>query len=73
MAKPSKVKRKSTWSWGYQRSGLMRLKALGYDTVDKIKALEKPGKLHQEMMGYRKKNKLEIGTVTMEQVSEWIS
>ena len=48
------------------------LKALGYDTVDKIKALEKPGKLHQEMMGYRKKNKLEIGTVTMEQVSEWI-
>jgi len=49
------------------------LKALGYDTVDKIKALEKPGKLHQEMMGYRKKNKLEIETVTIEQVSEWIS
>ena len=48
------------------------LKALGYDTIDKIKALEKPGKLHQEMMGYRKKNKLEIGTVTMEQVSSWI-
>ncbi len=49
------------------------LQALGYDTVDKIKALEKPGKLHQEMMGYRKKNKLEIGTVTMEQVAVWIS
>ncbi len=49
------------------------LKALGYDTIDKIKELEKPGKLHQEMMGYRKKNKLEIGTVTMEQVAEWIS
>jgi lysyl-tRNA synthetase, class II len=49
------------------------LKALGYDTVDKIKALEKPGKLHQEMMGYRKKNKLEISTVTMEKVNEWIS
>ena len=49
------------------------LKALGYYTVDKIKTLEKPGKLHQEMMGYRKKNKLEIGTVTMEQVTEWIS
>jgi len=25
------------------------------------------------MMGYRKKNKLEIITVTMEQVAEWIS
>ena len=49
------------------------LKALGYDTVDKIKALEKPGKLHQEMMGYRKKNKLEIGTVTMEQVGAWLA
>ena len=49
------------------------LQALGYTTIDKIKALEKPGKLHQEMMGYRKKNKLEIGTVTMEQVSEWLS
>ena len=49
------------------------LQKLGYTTIDMIKALEKPGKLHQEMMGYRKKNKLEIGTVTMEQVAEWIS
>jgi lysyl-tRNA synthetase class 2 len=49
------------------------LQALGYDTVDKIKVLEKPGRLHQEMMGYRKKNKLDIGTVTMEQVTEWIN
>ena len=48
------------------------LQKLGYTTIEKIKVLEKPGKLHQEMMGYRKKNKLEIGTVTMEQVSEWI-
>ena len=49
------------------------LKALGYDTIAKIKELEKPGKLHQEMMGYRKKNKLEIRTVTMEDVAGWIS
>ena len=49
------------------------LQALGYTTVDKIKELEKPGKLHQEMMGYRKKNKLEIDTVTVEDVSSWIS
>ena len=49
------------------------LMELGYDSVDKIKALEKPGRLHQEMMGYRKKNKLDIGTITIEEVTEWIS
>ena len=48
------------------------LQKLGYTTVDKIKELEKPGKLHQEMMGYRKKNRLEIPTVTMEDVNSWI-
>ena len=49
------------------------LQKLGYTTIDKIKELEKPGKLHQEMMGYRKKNKLEIGTVTMEDVAGWLA
>ncbi len=48
------------------------LQLLGYDTLEKLKAVEKPGKLHQEMMGYRKKHKLEIGTVTLEEVTEWI-
>ncbi len=48
------------------------LQMLGYTTIDKLKEVEKPGKLHQEMMGYRKKNKLEIGIVTMEQVSSWV-
>ncbi len=47
--------------------------ALGYDTVKKLKEVEKPGKLHQEMMGYRKKNKLDIDTLTIDQVAEWIS
>ena len=28
------------------------LMGTGYDSLDKIKALEKPGHLHQEMMGY---------------------
>jgi len=41
--------------------------------MDKIKALENPGRLRQEMMVYLKKNKLDIGTVTLEQVAEWIS
>jgi lysyl-tRNA synthetase class 2 len=49
------------------------LQKLGYTTIEKLKEVEKPGKLHQEMMGYRKKNKLEIGTITMEDVNSWIS
>jgi len=48
------------------------LVALGYNTVEKLKEVEKPGKLHQEMMGYRKKNKLDINTLTLDQVAEWI-
>ncbi|MBN2212763.1 MAG: lysine--tRNA ligase [Bacteroidales bacterium] len=47
------------------------LQKLGYTTVEKLLKVEKPGKLHQEMMGYRKKNKLEISTITLEEVSNW--
>jgi lysyl-tRNA synthetase class 2 len=49
------------------------LQKLGYTTIAKLKELEKPGKLHQQMMGYRKKNKLEIDTVTIEQVGAWLN
>jgi len=48
------------------------LQKLGYTTIDKLKEVEKPGKLHQEMMGYRKKNKLEIGKVSIEDVIGWL-
>jgi hypothetical protein len=34
--------------------------------------MEKPGRLHQKMMGYRKKNKLEIGTVSVDDVAYWL-
>ncbi len=49
------------------------LQKLGYTTVDKLKKLEKPGKLHQELCGYNKKNKLGFANPTMEQVNSWIS
>ena len=58
---------------GIPEEWVEHLMVLGYDSVDKIKAEDKPGRLHQKMMGYRKKNKLDIGTVTMEQVADWIS
>jgi hypothetical protein len=34
--------------------------------------VEKHTRLHQEMMGFRKKNKLDIRTVTPEEVKAWI-
>ena len=46
--------------------------ALGYDTVDKLKALEKPGKLANDLNGYKKKNKLDLPGLSPEQVGEWI-
>ncbi|HBH47921.1 MAG TPA: lysine--tRNA ligase [Bacteroidales bacterium] len=49
------------------------LHALGYKTVDSIKALEKPGKLHQEVCGYNKKNKLGLTNPTQDDVKNWIS
>lgn len=58
---------------GIPEEWVEHLEKLGYTTVEKIKAVEKPGKLHQEMMGYRKKNKLEIATVTVDDVAKWIA
>ena len=49
------------------------LQTLGYKTLESIKVFEKPGKLHQELCGYNKKNKLELKNPTQEEVAEWIS
>lgn len=49
------------------------LQKLGFTTVDRIKALEKPGKLHQDLCGYNKKNKLGLSNPSMAEVSNWIS
>ena len=48
------------------------LQKMGYPTIEKLKEVEKHTRLHQDMMGYRKKNKLEIGTVTPDEVKDWI-
>ncbi len=48
------------------------LNKLGYLTIEDLKTVEKHTKLHQEMMGYRKKNKLDIGTVSPDVVKEWL-
>ena len=49
------------------------LRRLGYTNIEKLKAVKKPGKLHYEMMGYRKKSKLEIRTATLDDVCGWLA
>lgn len=48
------------------------LKALGFTTVAKLKEVEKPGKLANDLNGYKKKNKLDLPGLSPEAVSDWI-
>ena len=45
---------------------------LGYTTVEKLKEVEKPGKLANDLNGYKKKNKLDLPGLSPEVVEEWI-
>ena len=49
------------------------LKKLGYTTIDKLKEVEKHGKLANDLNGYNKKNKLGLKGLSPEIVSKWIS
>lgn len=48
------------------------LMALGYDSVEKLKEVEKPGKLANDLNGYKKKNKLDLPGLSPEAVAEWL-
>jgi lysyl-tRNA synthetase, class II len=48
------------------------LSKLGYKTLSKLKEVEKPAKLHQELCGFNKKNKLELKNPTQDEVVGWI-
>lgn len=48
------------------------LQALGYATIDKLKEVEKPGILANDLNGYKKKNKLNLPGLSPELVGEWI-
>ena len=48
------------------------LMALGFDSVDKLKEVEKPGKLANDLNGYNKKNKLGLTGLSPEAVGLWI-
>jgi lysyl-tRNA synthetase class 2 len=49
------------------------LQQLGYTTIDKLKETEKPGKLHQDLCGFNKKNKLGLTNPSLDDVSGWIA
>ncbi len=48
------------------------LQKLGFKTVSKLKEVDKAAKLHQELCGYNKKNKLELKNPSLDEVSKWI-
>jgi lysyl-tRNA synthetase class 2 len=48
------------------------LMALGYDTIEKLKEVEKPGKLANDLNGYKKKNKLDLPGLSPEVVAGWL-
>ena len=57
---------------GVPKEWVASLKALGYTTIEKRKEVEKPGKLANELNGYKKKNKLDLPGVSPEVIGEWL-
>jgi lysyl-tRNA synthetase class 2 len=49
------------------------IKNMGFKTVAALRSEENPGKLAQQINGYRKKNKLEIGAVSPDLVKTWLA
>ena len=57
---------------GVPEAWIEPLQKLGYTTIDKLKEVEKPGKLANDLNGYKKKNKLDLPGLSPEIVGEWI-
>jgi lysyl-tRNA synthetase class 2 len=58
---------------GVPKEWIDPLKALGFTTIAKLKEVEKPGKMANDLNGYKKKNKLDLPGLSPEAVGEWIS
>jgi lysyl-tRNA synthetase, class II len=48
------------------------LRKLGYSSLSKLKEVDKHTRLHQEICGYNKKNKLGLTNPSQEQVKSWL-
>ncbi len=60
-------------SLGIPEEWIEPLKKLGFTTVAKLKEVEKHTKLHQDLCGYNKKNKLDLKNPAQEDVRNWLS
>lgn len=60
-------------SLGIPEEWVEPLQKLGYTTIEKLKEIEKPGKLANDLNGYKKKNKLDLPGLSPETVAGWIS
>jgi lysyl-tRNA synthetase, class II len=49
------------------------LRKLGFTTVEKFREVEKHTKLHQDLCGYNKKNKLGLQNPSQDDVKNWLS
>jgi lysyl-tRNA synthetase class 2 len=45
---------------------------LGYASADKLREVEKPGKLANDLNGFKKKNKLDLRGLSPEEVGKWL-
>jgi lysyl-tRNA synthetase, class II len=68
-----KSKKEEYLAIGVPEEWVSVLQEMGYTTIEKLKAVEKPGKLANDLNGYKKKNKLELPGLSPEQVEKWIS
>ncbi len=57
---------------GIPREWVDVIRKAGYQTVDSLKAVENPNKLHQQLCGINKKEKLGLTPPTPEQVKQWL-
>ena len=58
---------------GVPKEWVAVVKKAGYQTVDALRAVENPNKLHQELCGINKKEKLGLAGLKPEDVKSWIN
>ena len=56
---------------GVPKEWIDPLKALGFTTIAKLKEVEKPSKLANDLNGYKKKKKLDLPGLSPETVTPW--
>src|SRR5574344_1812256 len=73
--KPEKVQKKDDTTkflaLGVAPEWIEPLQKLGFDMVDKLKG-QNPNKLHQDVCGYNKKNKLGLANPKVEEIAAWV-